>query len=82
MNQRPQNEKGILIQDTRRMLEFYAVISRVPCSCGGRATIGYDGMGRISQVFPVCTLCGEEIDFNEENRKKLEDLLGETGTSQ
>jgi hypothetical protein len=73
---RKQHVSGIELRDTGKVLEFYALISRIPCSCGGRVTIGYDGVGRISQVYPVCTLCGEEIEVSDINRSRLEELLG------
>jgi hypothetical protein len=65
-----------MIDDTRRVLEFYALISKISCRCGGRATIGYDGAGRIYQVYPVCTLCGEEIEVSENQKYELERLIG------
>jgi hypothetical protein len=77
VKQNRQDGRGIRIQDTRRLLEFYSLISKISCRCGGRVTIGYDGCGRISQVYPVCTLCGEDIEVSTENRMKLERLLGE-----
>lgn len=68
-----------MIHDTKRMLEFYSIISKISCRCGGRATIGYNGKGRISQVYPVCTLCGEEIEVRDAHRKRIEELLGDGG---
>jgi hypothetical protein len=70
------HKKGIMLDDTRRVLEFYSLISKIACRCGGRATIGYDGAGRIHQVYLVCTLCGEEMEVNEEQKNALERLIG------
>lgn|GEM_PF-3167229 len=76
MENSKQQVSGIELRDTGKVLEFYSLISRIPCSCGGLVTIGYDGVGRISQVYPVCTLCGDEIEVSENNRSRLEKLLG------
>jgi len=76
VDNRKQQVTGIELRDTGKILEFYSLISRIACTCGGRVTIGYDGVGRISQVYPVCILCGEEIEVSDNHRSKLEELLG------